>query len=266
MALPPTGATFDSRPPNMAAALAEQHWQRLLANYSEGRIEIVGTLLFHLIAFYVPCAVYASLDVLFPAFSDSHKIQPAPKQPTRSKIRECLKVVLRNQLLSSFLHLGSVYLTSGTRHHPFRFDAKLPGMGEIALQFVVCILLREVSFYYAHRLLHIPALYPKIHKFHHRFTAPVALAAQYAHPIEHVFANILPISLPPQLVHAHIVTFWVFMSFVLFETATVHSGYDFFGGAARKHDLHHEKSMIYFGTIGLLDWWHETDKFKIRAD
>ncbi|KAF9489685.1 hypothetical protein BDN71DRAFT_1455695, partial [Pleurotus eryngii] len=140
-------------------------------------IEIVGTLVFHLIAFYVPCGVYASLEVLFPAFSESHKIQPTGKQPTRSEVLECLKVVLRNQLLSFFLQLGSVYLTSGTRRHPFRFDAKLPGLGEVAFQFVVCILLREVSFYYAHRLLHIPALYPKIHKFHHRFTAPVALAA-----------------------------------------------------------------------------------------
>ncbi|KAF9486689.1 sterol desaturase, partial [Pleurotus eryngii] len=199
----------------------------LPANYSEGSIEIVGTLVFHLIAFYVPCGVYASLEVLFPAFSESHRIQPAGKQPARSELWECPKAVLRNQLLSLVLQLGSVYLTSGTRHHPFRFDAKLPGLGEVAFQFVVCIILREVSFYYAHRLLHIPALYPKIHKFHHRFTAPVALAAQYAHPIEHVFANILPISLPPQLFHAHIVTFWVFMSFVLFETATVHSGYDF---------------------------------------
>ncbi|KAF9489701.1 hypothetical protein BDN71DRAFT_1455739, partial [Pleurotus eryngii] len=206
----------------VAITFAEKHWH----------IEIVGTLVFHLIAFYVPCGVYASLEVLFPAFSESHRIQPAGKQPARSELWECPKAVLRNQLLSLVLQLGSVYLTSGTRHHPFRFDAKLPGLGEVAFQFVVCILLREVSFYYAHRLLHIPALYPKIHKFHHRFTAPVALAAH----------------------------------FVLFETATVHSGYDFFGRAARKHDLHHEKFMIYFGTIGLLDWWHETDKFKIRAD
>ncbi len=43
-----------------------------------------GTLVFPLITFYVPCAVYASLEALFPAFSDSHKIQPDPKQ--RSEI------------------------------------------------------------------------------------------------------------------------------------------------------------------------------------
>ncbi|KAF9487156.1 hypothetical protein BDN71DRAFT_691885 [Pleurotus eryngii] len=148
----------------MAITFAEKHWQQLLADHFEGSIEIVGTLVFHLI---VPCGVYTSFEVLFPAFSESHKIQPAGKQPTRSEVLEYLKVVLRNQLLSFFLRLGSVYLTSGTRRHPFRFDAKLPGLGEVAFQFVVCILLREVSFYYAHRLLHIPALYPKIHKFHH---------------------------------------------------------------------------------------------------
>ncbi|KAF9491692.1 hypothetical protein BDN71DRAFT_1452578 [Pleurotus eryngii] len=122
----------------------------ITCGHFEGSIEIVGTLVFHLIAFYVPCGVYASLEVLFPAFSESHKIQPAEKQPSCSEVWECLKVVLRNQLLSFFLQLGSVYLPSETRHHPFRFDAKLPGMGEVVFQFVVCIILREVSFYYAH--------------------------------------------------------------------------------------------------------------------
>ncbi len=51
----------------------------------------------------------------------------------------------------------------------------------------------------------------------------------------------------------------MFLAVELLETTTVHSGYDFLSGVARKHDAHHEKFMIYFGTIGLLDWVHGTD-------
>lgn len=33
----------------------------------------------------------------------------------------------------------------------------------------------------------------------------------------------------------------------------VHSGYDFAGGVARMHDLHHERFVGNYGTIGVLD-------------
>jgi hypothetical protein len=45
----------------------------------------------------------------------------------------------------------------------------------------------------------------------------------------------------------------------LLETITVHSGYDFLNGWARKYDLDHERFSVFFGTIGLLDWIHGTD-------
>ena len=65
-------------------------------------------------------------------------------------------------------------------------------------------------------------------------------------------------ALPPILLKAHVWTAWLFMAGVLVETATVHSGYDFLRGMARKHDSHHEKFVGNYGVVGWLDWFHGT--------
>ncbi|KAL5336575.1 fatty acid hydroxylase superfamily-domain-containing protein [Aspergillus crustosus] len=242
----------------------EQAWAHIVSSYSTIQIEFIGTLLVQLIAFWIPSICYLSLDYIFPAFSQAHKIQPAPKQPTQSDIWDCVKVVTRNQLLGSAFHFTLLHLSKGTP--TYILTPTLPTFLELCRDFTICLLLREALFYYSHRLLHKPFFYARIHKLHHRFTAPIALSAQYAHPLEQIFANALPISLPPRLLGNHIVTFWVFLAWELFGTATVHSGYDFFKGKTRMHDLHHEKFNLNYGSIGLCDWIHGTDRLRKRAD
>ncbi|KAF3932747.1 hypothetical protein ABW19_dt0205689 [Dactylella cylindrospora] len=241
-------------------------WSRIVHTYSPTTIDFVGTLAIQFLFFWIPSAVYLSLETLVPAFSERHKIQPAPKQPTRAELWDCFTMVFKNQVISTVLHAGLLYVSTLTGKDTFRIDDGIPGVVEILRDIAISLVIREALFYYAHRLLHHPRLYPKIHKVHHRFTAPVALAAQYAHPIEQIVANILPITLPPQILHSHIITFWIFMALELLETTTVHSGYDFFGNLAKKHDLHHEKFLIHFGAIlGWFDWFHGTDGTKMAA-
>ncbi|KAH7311612.1 fatty acid hydroxylase superfamily-domain-containing protein [Stachybotrys elegans] len=146
----------------------------------------------------------------------------------------------------------------------FRVEAKLPAMSEVLRDVTLCILLREVLFYSSHRALHMPSVYRRIHKTHHKFTAPVSFASQYAHPLEHLVSNAAPIAIPAAALHVHVVTLWVFMVWQLLETATTHSGYDFLAGAARKHDRHHERFDVYFGGIGILDWLHGTGEREKR--
>lgn len=230
-------------------------WAALVERHPPGAIEFYGTLLVQLVFFWLPSALYIALDPLLPSFSASHKLQPAPKQPSSSEIRHCFLVTLRNQLLVVAITFVPYYLSLPS---PLRVSSTLPSLGEFLAHIAASSFLREALFYYSHRLMHMPTLYRRIHKMHHHFTAPVSLASQYAHPIEHIVSNAAPIALPLALLNAHVVTGWAFLAGVLFETATVHSGYDFFAGLAESHDEHHRRFTVNFGVLGVLDRMHGT--------
>ena len=130
---------------------------------------------------------------------------------------------------------------------------------------VAHLVVNETTFYYAHRALHQGRLYRLIHKKHHEFTAPYALAALHAHPVELLVADLIPFSLGFILFNPHIFFMFLWVTAASLGTQTHHSGYRLpwiasFDEQPDFHDFHHQRFDCCYGAVGWFDKLHGTDK------
>lgn len=154
----------------------------------------------------------------------------------------------------------------------YQTEPRLPGMGETVRQLSFFMIFEALWSYVAHRILHHPSLYGRIHKIHHEYTVTIAAANIYAHPIEFTLMNILAITIGPILYgqsNIHIITWFTWMTYKVISATDGHSGYEFpfspfhtlpFGSIAEFHNYHHYKNIgNYSSQITIFDTLLGTD-------
>ena len=120
------------------------------------------------------------------------------------------------------------------------------------------IVVEEILFFTTHKILHFPFFYKHIHKIHHTWNHPMGISATYAHPLEHLFSNILPIIISAKIAMLNYNTLRFFHISIIINTVLVaHSGFK--NKFTEFHDLHHTKFNYNFGAIGLMDKIFKTD-------
>lgn len=134
-------------------------------------------------------------------------------------------------------------------------------IGALGVMFVVL----DLCYAPCHHILHLPVLYPLIHKHHHRQHFPTRgyLDAGNEHPIEHfigVLCTWASVLTAVYVVNAHAIIVFLFFNIHAALAMLNHSPYDvqFWGYSVANHEMHHRKftvnyaqySMIYDLTMG----------------
>lgn len=209
---------------------------------------MLTSFLLHLLVY---CLVSLFLTILERYLArDSKRAQKYLSQPKyRSNQvitrREHISLVFRvffNELCVSlpFTWIGyQLYWKYNLTHQPY----------SIVWAWIWTFMLEDILFYTFHRLLHSRPFY-RFHKLHHSWTAPIPFEAMYAHPLDHLLVNVVPVFTAPMisgLPWSHM-TLWGVMAAI--SGAVSHSGIKVF---AQTHDLHHEKQRVNYGVLGLCD-------------
>ncbi len=161
---------------------------------------------------------------------------------------------IRWSLLSSFIYAApaavvfELWRVGGTAVY---LDASAYPLWYIPVSVLLYLFLHDTYFYWTHRLMHLKALFPKMHRVHHESRPPTPWAAFSFHPYESVlgavFMPALALVLP---IHLSGVLF--ILTLMTFAAVLNHSGYEILPKwwlrawpgkhliTAAHHDLHHK--------------------------
>ena len=141
-------------------------WDRAAGALPPWAVFVLGLWGLHLGAHWLVLVGFAALDRWLPSVIEPFRIQPGAKV---ARPADLWQVVLTNQLVAMPLTLAVGWGLLELRG--WEVTAPLPGPGRLLLELAVLALLTELSFWSAHRLLHLPWWFRRVHHVHHRYRA-----------------------------------------------------------------------------------------------
>ncbi|KAL3880303.1 hypothetical protein ACJMK2_032551 [Sinanodonta woodiana] len=239
-------------------------WQGIHVNVfgeNDLLIGVVGTLVVTIGTFWLANIGLVFLEVTGkPKALLKYKIQEDKKVPVdKEKLKKAVWLVIFNQTVLGIPFVYIAFHIMKWRGCTFRAE-DLPTFHWTLFELIIFSLVEEIFFYYSHRMLHHRLIYKHIHKVHHEWTAPIGVISIYAHPVEHVFSNLIPPALGPIFMGSHLASAWMWFCIALLSTTVAHCGYHFpLLPSPEAHDYHHFKFNQNYGVLGVLDRLHGTD-------
>jgi sterol desaturase/sphingolipid hydroxylase (fatty acid hydroxylase superfamily) len=160
-------------------------------NYNDAMLVTILLSISHTGTFVVINGLFGLFDYF--SFFQEFKLARKPYMiPKLSLVARCLIEALIGQLVIS--PLGAYYLLypAFINHGMVDSFSPLPSPFELFRGFCLANLFNGITFYCSHRLFHSKLLYATFHKQHHEFNGTIGIAAEYANPIEQIFANMIP--------------------------------------------------------------------------
>jgi len=173
----------------------------------------------------------------------------------------------RNSMVSMFLFAttGTVILElafMGKTRMYFQIDEF--GIGYFLFSMVIFLVIHDAYFYWAHRFMHLPGIYQRVHLTHHLSTNPSPWSAFAFHPYETILeVLILPLIIFTIPIHLYAIV--IFLVIMTIMNVIGHLGYEMYpagflsnafgrwNNTSTHHNMHHRLVNCNYGLY--FNWW-----------
>ena len=165
-----------------------------------------------------------------------------------------MKLCLFNNIFTNFLCLSCTSVFYNYQLPWSYQQERLPDSFELLRHFLFLMITEDLFFHCTHRIFHCYPFYHLFHKTHHELDQPLAISAEYQHPVEFGlsihYSFFFGMFLLGEKLHVFTAMCWATLR--LLEIHDGHSGYEFpwsifrlipFGTDATYHNFHHTNNV-----------------------